>query len=374
MQNNNVKMETPPIDDQLEASFVQLEPWPTSVQGSALLNALSETIQHHVVLEKGAAETVALWTLHTHAIDAFAITPRLVISSVVPRCGKTTLLDIQGRLVRRPLTTVNATAAAIFRVVDAVQPTLLIDEADTFLGKTSDMRGIINSGYRRNSAYVIRVDGRYSTWAAVAIAMIGRPPATIEDRAISVRMKRRRQDEKIVPLRLDRMDQFTPLARMCARWAADNIDQLINCDPTMPICLQNREADNWRPLLAIADAAGGDWPDRARKIAELIALSNRSTEQSAGIVLLCDIFQFFGDQSVHRASSSELAVFLAGLDGRPWADWKAGKPITPRSIANLLAPFNIVPSEMRVGQQVLRGYHRAQFEDAFARYVGNSDS
>jgi hypothetical protein len=139
----------------------------------------------------------------------------------------------------------------------------------------------------------------------------------------------------------------------------------------MPSVLQNREADNWRPLLAIADAAGNDWPAHARKIAELIAISNRGSEQSPGVMLLCDIFEFFRGQLSQRVSSAELAAFLADLDGRPWADWKAGKPITAKSIANLLAPFNIGPNEMRVGQQVLRGYHRDQFEDAFARYVGN---
>jgi hypothetical protein len=154
-------------------------------------------------------------------------------------------------------------------------------------------------------------------------------------------MKRRRQDEKIVPLRLDRMEELTPLASMSARWTADNVDCLKDADPAVPNGLQNREADNWRPLLAIADLAGGHWPIRARKIAESLAASNRGREQSAGIMLLADILMFFNGCATRRMTSAELAVFLAGIDGHPWSDWKAGKPITAKAIANLLAPFNI---------------------------------
>jgi len=178
----------------------------------------------YVVLEDDAAEAVALWVLHTHALEAFLISPRLAITSVVMRSGKTTLVDILSRLARNPLTTVNATAAAIFRLVDAFRPTLLIDEADTFRTRNSELRGILNSGYRRNSAFVMRADAIYSTWAPVAVAMIGRLPATLEDRSLVVRLKRRRPDEVIAPFRFDQTEGLGQLARMAARWAADNLE------------------------------------------------------------------------------------------------------------------------------------------------------
>jgi hypothetical protein len=203
----------------------------------------------------------------------------------------------------------------------------------------------------------------------VAVAMIGRLPSTLEDRAVCVRLKRRRQDEVIAPFRFDQTDGLGQLARMAARWAADNFEKIKNTDPTMPTALQNREADNWRPLLAIADVAGGEWSIRARKIAQSLAASNRESEQSAGIMLLEDISLFFKSQEKSRVSSNELALFLKGLEGRSWSEWKGGKAITQKAIANLLAPFDITPIEMRVGHQVLRGYQMEQFEDAFARYV-----
>ena len=346
-----------------------LAPWSELVDGASLLNALTAAIRQYVVLDDGAAEAVALWVLHTHALEAFLISPRLAITSVVMRCGKTTLVDVLSLLVRSALTTVNATAAAIFKLVHACHPTLLVDEADTFLTKNSDLRGILNSGYRRNVAFVIRADAIYSTWAPVAVAMIGRLPATLEDRSVVVRLKRRRQDEVIAPFRFDQTEGLRQLARMAARWASDNLERLKNADPVMPTTLQNREADNWRPLLAIADIAGREWPIRARTIAQSLAESNRVSEQSTGIMLLEDICLYFNSQEKRRVSSNALAAYLKGMEGRPWSEWKGGKAITQKAIANLLAPFDIVPVEMRVGHQVLRGYQMEQFEDAFARYV-----
>ena len=152
----------------------------------------------------GAAEATAVWIVHTHAIDAFPISPRLGVTSAVMRCGKTTLLDVLSGLVRRPMATVNTTAAGVYRLVDMMAPTLLIDEADTFLNKNVALRGILNSGHRRNSAHVFRAGRLYSTWAPAAIAMIGRLPGTLDDRSIPIRLQRRRKDEVIATFRLDR--------------------------------------------------------------------------------------------------------------------------------------------------------------------------
>lgn len=147
-------------------------------------------------------------------------------------------MDVLSQLVRRPIATVNATAAAIFRLVHAFQPTVLIDEADTFLTK-SDLRGILNSGYRQNQAFVMRADQIYSTWAPVALAMIGRLPATLEDRSVVVRLKRRRPDETIAKLRYEKVDELSQLASMAVRWACDNLERLKVADPEIPAALQN---------------------------------------------------------------------------------------------------------------------------------------
>ncbi len=156
--------------------------------------------------------------------SASFITPRLAVTSPERRCGKATLLILLSAFVVRPLSTANITAAALFRVVDMVHPTLLVDEADSFLGGNEELRGIINSGHCRANSTVLRAielpDGHevreFDVWGAVAIAAIGKLPATIEDRSIKAGPYRRRRDEKVEPLRLDRLDEFLPLAKRCA--------------------------------------------------------------------------------------------------------------------------------------------------------------
>ena len=94
-------------------------------------------------------EILALWALHTHAFESFAHSPRLAITSPEKGCGKTTTLDVLGELVARPLPSSNASVAAVFRIIEMAAPTLLIDEADTFLKENYELRGILNTGHRR---------------------------------------------------------------------------------------------------------------------------------------------------------------------------------------------------------------------------------
>jgi uncharacterized protein DUF3631 len=343
-------------------------PWREIVTGTELLNELTTAICRHVILEEGAAAAVALWIVHAHALDAFPISPRLAISSALPGCGKTTLLDIVALLTPRPLMVANLTAAAAFYVIHDSRPTLLIDEADTFLAQDRVLRGILNSGHNRRAARILRRDKWFSTWAAVAIAMIGELPGTLADRSIQVRLTRRRAEETILPFRSDKVDHLIQLASKATRWATDNAQHLRAADPEIPDVLQNRDADNWRPLVAIADVVGGDWPQRARLIAQSMAAKRASTPVEK-LMLLQDICAVFMSTGANRMTSAEVATRLAGLDGRPWSEWRGGMPITKKAIANLLAPFDIQPVELRVGAQVLRGYYLEQFEDAFARYV-----
>ena len=167
-----------------------------------------------------------------------------------------------GELVARPLPTSNASVAAVFRIVEMAAPTLLIDEADTFLKENDELRGILNTGHRKGGQ-VTRTIGddheprQFSTWAPAAIAMIGKLPDTLEDRAVTVSLRRKKPIEQVKQFRGDRTFEFKQLARKIARWTADNRASLTASDPDTG-ALFNRAADNWRPLLAIADRAGGD--------------------------------------------------------------------------------------------------------------------
>jgi putative DNA primase/helicase len=357
-------------------SFPDPEPWQHAVAGAELLDDFSAALRQHVIMSKEAADATALWIVHTYLIDVIDTSPRLAITSPEKGCGKTTLLDILGIVTRCPLPTANATPASVFRVIEMSRPTLLIDEADTFLDNRSELRGILNSGHRRGTAYVLRTVGdeheprKFSTWAAVAIAMIGRLPGTLEDRSIPVALRRRRPDETIVPFKDKRADDLRRLARMALRWCRDHASEVGRANPAMPDGIHNRQADNWSALLAIADAAGGEWPARARRAAKALTMVGAGDDQSIGITLLADIRNMFDSRPDGRITTQDLLAGLVAIEERPWSELQRGKPINPAALAKLLAPFGVTPVNLKLpGEKVLKGYRREHFEDAFARYL-----
>ena len=297
----------------------------------------------------------------------------LGITSPTPECGKTTVLTFLGAIVPRPLPAANITPAAVFRAVEKWSPTVLIDEADTFLRDNNELRGILNSGHQRRNAYVVRTVGedhepkRFRTWAPKAVALIGKLPATLTSRAIHIEMRRKMAAERVIPLRLDRLGHLEQLQRQAARWAADNAHALRQADPQMPPMLHGRAADNWRPLLAIADLVGDRWAERARCIAA--KLNSGKVEETAGVMLLEDVRTYFKELSREQCNSADLVAWLIDREDRPWCEWKAGRPLTQRQLARLLEPFGIAPKQIWKGRN-LRGYEKGQFSDVFTRYLG----
>jgi putative DNA primase/helicase len=345
-----------------------VEPSAESVDGAALLNNLRQIFRRHVVLPTGADIVLSLWVLHAWTMDAGDISPLMVLVSPTKRCGKTSVLILIYFLTPRSELSSNITAPALFRYIEDVRPTLLIDEADSFAKDNEELRGILNSGHTKAAANVIRnVDHkprRFSTWAPKAIATIGTLADTLEDRAVVLRLQRKPPGATVERLgRRDNAD-FAALRSQAARWAADNFDKLADPDPKMPN-LNDRAADNWRPLLAIADLAGGTWPEEARRAACL--LSGEQQDGAIGVELLRDIRSTFGDDDVIR--SSDLVAKLTADAERPWAEWKHGRPLTQKQLAGLLAPFHIISLTVHPpGLPDGKGYRRIDFEEAWAAY------
>lgn len=350
------------------------EPWPDPVDGAALLDEMEHTFTRFLSLPEGAAPVLALWTLHAHAHDAADVSPLLALTSPEKRCGKTTTLTLVGALVPRKLPASNISPAALFRAVEAYRPTLLVDEADTFLKQNEELRGILNSGHTRSGAVVVRTVGEnfdphlFSTWGAKAVAMIGTLPGTLEDRSVVVQLRRQAPGEKKERLRLDRLGTLEPLRRKAARWTADHLDGLRSADPDVPEGLHDRAADNWRPLLAIADAAGGAWPEQARKAAALLG-GVANDGDSAGPMLLADVRDVFKEKKVDRLPSADLVTELVKMEERPWPEWSRGNPLSATGLARLLKPFGVHPKQMKHDGEKTRGYDRADFADAFSRYL-----
>jgi len=357
-----------------EISLLEPEPWEEPVDGNALLEGLVKVIRAYVVMNEQATIATALWAIHSYAHDASTNTPRLAVLSPEKGCGKTTLLDVLGQIVNRPLLTANVTPAVVFRMIELATPTLLVDEADSFLKGNEELRGILNSGHRKGGQVIRTVGDKheprgFSTCCPLAIALIGKLPDTLQDRSVVISLRRRLQDEVITQFRADRTDELKQLARKIRRWTDDNRGALIGAEPDMPPALFNRVADNWRPLLAIADAVGGEWPEKARKAA--IELSARNDTTSFRTLLLTDIKTVFEVCNADKVSSQEIADKLAAMEGHPWAELSRGRPITTNALARLLKPFGIIPSMIRIGSNTIRGYTRDQFADAWGRYLSS---
>jgi putative DNA primase/helicase len=363
-------------------TFTAPTPWPQEVDGAELLDELVETIKRHVVMPAAAAHAVALWITHTYVFTAMMVTPRLELKSPEKRCGKTTLLLIIGELAARTLPTANISASAIYRTVEAAQPTLLIDEADSFLKDNEELRGVLNAGFMRGGQ-VIRVTGDnhepriYSCWAPVALATIRPLPDTIEDRSVTIPLTRRLKTETITRLRLDRLTQLQPLTSRLQRWATDNIAQLETADPEIPEALNDRAADCWRILCGIAERAGGEWPERARAAAA--SLSGNADIETLGTLLLGDLRELFEASGLDALFSHEIIAVLWKKEDRPWSEYgKTGKPISKVQLAKLLAFFKVRPSDVHrtvKGRMVhAKGYKREHLTNVFERYLADASS
>src|SRR5262245_56766767 len=361
--------------------FADPEPWPEAVDGAALLDDLAQTYRRFVSLPDGGAEALALWIVFTYALDAFDMAPILGLCSPLKRCGKTTTEELTAALAKRPLAAANITVAALYRTVEQFAPTLIVDEADTFLLRNLALRGIINSGRTRATAFVVRTVGHeprlFSTWGARMIALIGRLPPTLEDRAIVLPMRRRAPGETVERIRRDGLlRRLDPLRRRAARWVADHLAALQAADPAVPAALHDRQADNWRPLLAIADAAGGGWGDRARVAARTLARTSVEADPAAAVELLADLQALFATTAADKLATAAIIRHLIRLEERAWAEYAEGQPLTPRHLAQLLEGFRIKAKQIRQGAATRKGYLRSDFTDAFRRYLppGPSDA
>ncbi|MBL3665327.1 DUF3631 domain-containing protein [Streptomyces sp. M2CJ-2] len=361
-----------------------------SIDGAALLDEVEAFHRRFNVFPTEAAYVaVALWDAHAHLINAFDGTARIAFLSPEPGSGKSRALEIIETLTPRAATTVNASANALFRLVEADggTPTLLFDEIDTVFGPKAggneEVRGFLNSGYRRGGKSLRCVgDGSnqnaewFSSFCAVAMAGLGSLPDTILTRSVIIRMRKRAPNEKVEPYRRRVHEkQGHALRDRLADWTATVHDQVAQAWPEMPEGVSDRPADVWEPLLAVADAAGGHWPERARAACvALIKSAQEGGEASLGVRLLTDLRDrvFCGADRMPTAAILEV---LLGLDDAPWADLTDdGKALTARGLSKLLSQYvrpdntPIRPRGIRVGSGTPKGYYAEDLSDAWARY------
>lgn len=368
-----------PIHSKFPPPFNEPEASHEPVNLSELLNELSSTFKRFAILPDHADTALALWVAFTYCVDGVDVAPILAISSPEKQCGKTTVLTLVIKLSAKALPASNISTAALFRAIEAWSPTIIIDEADTFLRENMDLRGILNSGHTRDAAYVIRTTGeehepkKFSTWGAKAIALIGKLPETLHDRSIVVELRRKLAHEEADKIRHATDEIFVTLRSKLKRFADDNQDQLRELRPTLPDKISDRSADNWTPLLAIAELAGDEWKVKAFNAA--VALSARTNDAtSLGTELLADIESIFVTKQCDKISTADLIRALCGDEERPWAGYNRGHQIRPNQMARLLAEYKIYSKTIRISfANTPKGYELKQFEEAFKRYISSEN-
>ncbi len=378
----------------------EIKPWDEAVEGARLLDALAQRMGRHVALPRFGAEALALWVAHTYGFELRSVTAYLGIESPEKRCGKTTLLSVLNELACRPIAAANISSPAFFRVIEEARPTLLIDEADAFLQGNEELKGILNSGYTRNTAFVVRVGNergsggswempeaprelkgllaggngpqlaRFSCWCPKVMAAIGHLPETLADRCIVLKMHRKPAREKLERVRPEE-PEWEELRRKCARFVADHADSIARATPSIPEGLNDRAADIWEPLLAVADLAGTEWGERARSAA--VHLTQAAEESSPVGTLLLDIFVEFVKSEGKRVFSRDLVASLRETEKRPWGALRRGKEIDEVWLARQLAPYGIRPKTLRIGGQIGKGYAETDFEPLYGRYIPRAE-
>lgn len=346
--------------------------------GAALLDEVLAFIARYVAApSQHALVAIVLWVAHCHALDAFESSPRLALLSPEPGSGKTRTLEVVELLTPRPMHALNASVPAVFRSIAAARPTLLLDEVDALWsgGKddpAADLRALLNAGHRRG-ATIPRCVGpthgvtQFPVYCPVALAGLGDLPDTLMSRSIVVRMRRRAPGEVVQPFRYRTVaPEGHELRRRLAEWVTSVVDDLDGAWPEMPDGVTDRPADVWEGLLAVADAAGGHWPETARAACVELCKVVADRDASLGIRLLADLKMTFGDE-VHLATETVLER-LHRVEEAPWSDLR-GKPLDARGLARRLGAYGVKSTKVRVGDATFRGYRAEDLFDSWSRYL-----
>jgi hypothetical protein len=349
--------------------------------GAEMLDDVHDFLGRFVAYPSSHAQIAhVLWIAHAHLMDAWESTPRIAFLSPEPGSGKTRALEISELLVPNPVIGINVSPAYLFRKVGdpGNMPTLLYDEIDTVFGPRAkdneEIRALLNAGHRRGAVAgrcvtrgkIIETE-EISAYCAVALAGIGDLPLTILDRSVVVKMRRRAPNETVEPFRRRvHRSEGEELRKRLATWAEYAREAVTDAWPSMPEGIHDRNADIWEPLLAVADAVGGAWPERARVTAVTLVMLSRERETSLGLRLLFDLRSIFGNADT--LSTVSLLDALLNLNESPWGDIR-GRPLNDRGLAARLRQHEIKPKVIRFGDTTARGYAREDFIDAWARYL-----
>jgi hypothetical protein len=355
---------------------------PSGLDGDhSIVGEVEAFLRRYVVFASDAQVVAcALFVVHTHVIEAAEVTPYLAVTSAEKQSGKSRLLEVLDRLVRDSWKVVSPSSAVLYRMIDQLKPTLLLDEVDTIFsqrGNYEDVRAVLNAGFRRGSS-IPRWDADKKTFdmfdpfGAKVLAGIGDLPDTVQDRSIPIRLKRKTANETVERFRINKeATDAEPLRLRLRAWGHTNRASLSSARPDLPDELSDRQQDAWEILLAVADLVGGEWPKQARRAAIELAKSRVDGQASWGVRVLGDLRVLFVERGKRHLASEECLTWLNSLDGAPWSTWNNGSGITTYKLNKLLEPFEIHTRDIRIADRPnpVKGIHCQQLEEAFLRYL-----
>lgn len=313
------------------------------------------------------AVACALWVIHTHAFEAAYTTPYLYVTSAEKQSGKTRVIEVLSLLAHNTLTTASASPGALYAAISTGErkPTIFIDEVDAiFTGAANeDLRGMLNSGYKKNGTVLRqqlveggeRIAVPYSTFAPKLLAGIdnGAMPDTIADRCIRIVLKRKLAGQEVERF-MER--KAAPIAEelqtRIAEWAKDNLDALFESEPNVIDEISDRAFEIAEPLLAIADRIPG-WHDKAREALTFL-LRGEVKALSLNAQALKAAQEYMDTHRTDRITSAMLSEMVG---------------VNAKRLGVLLAAYEIRPHTVRFNGTPAKGYLRADFEDAWSRYL-----
>lgn len=363
-------------------------PWPTPVNASMIFEEVYRVICKHMVIPHEYAIIITFWIVHAHLFDVFSHTPRLIITAPDSECGKSLLaIHLIGNLVPKPQPTENLNPAVFYRIIEQSRPTILGDEMDELLKQDPALIGGINGGWEPHGG-ALRCVGdnhevrKFSTYAPCLLAGVkihSMLPNTTLSRSFIVPLERAHAGETFVPFdEAQHQAELREIGRKLARWCLDHRERIRQTRPQLPEGARNRKADKWRPFFALAEIAGGEWPQRATQ-AYKFEEGEETNRLSKELQLLSDI------REVMRENESfiythVLITRLCELEESPWLEYNfkakdaEDRKIKPRQISNMVREYKVRPDDVGPpGGKKLKGYSRAKgayaLEPAWRRYL-----
>jgi 5S rRNA maturation endonuclease (ribonuclease M5) len=346
------------------------------LRGSKLVHKLELFFKRRVILPSGLSLVIALWVIGTYLSHVFDCYPYICVTSPTKRCGKTLLAELIGLVSARTKSTVNVSEAALFRMIQVFQPTIIMDEAETLANRKSEraqfLLSLLNAGHRKG-ANVIRCVGsdhtptEFPVYCPKVLLAIGNLPDTFRDRSIIVAMRRRRKDEHVARYRYREVSQKgIRRAALVQAWAAEHKAEVEARYAKEDLkFLDDREADNWAPLFAIAAVAIPDRLDELKRIATRLGTAKNAldVDDSDSLRLLSDVRQIFVTSQTNRIGTSELISQLQRAEESPWGD------ITQFKLARTLRSFGVSSKQLWIGERNTKGYEHDDLRPVFESYL-----